>query len=208
MTFSQRFGTLNRGDRVKEMKDRNIFSLFLRSEGKRRRWDSSQGSKSRIKPRWVSHGSVSHPENQPCYLPVSKPHFQLSDSIRCMICIVSGEGPSFFHWCSVDMKDNGLQWLLIIAVENSLLGDNVISLGIPSSWLWFQILVWLVFGRSERKNLLSEFSVMLIWAPMVLKHFTSCQVYLSRSWYFSVVSAVWGLLHSYWKALPSLKLAF
>lgn len=117
-------------------------------------------------------------------------------------------GTIFFHWCSVDMKDNGLQWLLIIAVENSLLGDTQRDHIIPSSWLWFKTLVWLVFGRSDRKNLLSEFSVMLICAPMALKHFISCQVYLSRSWYFSVVSAVWGLLHSCWKALPSLKLAF
>lgn len=108
MTFSWRSGTLNRWGRKEEM------LFFLKKQ--REEEENSQGSKSRIKPSWVSHSSVSHPESLPYGLLVSRLHSLPSNCIKHMLCTVM-RWVQYFS--SVSVKSNWFQWLSI-AVEWSV----------------------------------------------------------------------------------------
>lgn len=122
------------------------------------------------------------------HISVPKPHFHPSNSFRNIICVVLSEGS--LVWSQTDTEK---PLKSIIAVENSLLEENLISLGIPSSWLRSRTLWWWVFACPQKK-ILSRFS--LIWASVALKHFILWWVWLRGSWYFSLIGDVWDLLHS------------
>lgn len=170
---------------MRQLKKFNIFSpiFFLKKWREKEEVGQWPGGKFKNQTR---HGLVSYPE-------LPKPHFHASNSWRKMICVVMSGGS--LVWSQTDTEK---PLKSMTAVENSLLEENLISLAVPSSWPRFRTLGWWSFGCPQ-KNLLSKLS--LIWA---LKHFILWWVYLRRSWYFSLISDVWGLLHSCW----NLKLIF